>query len=101
MRDDGPERFAPLAAVWLRDMAAFLPHLAKEAASGSYADAASTIDLNRPAVDTLIAASTERGVDPRVHHPLKALLDRRSADGYGDDSFSSLYELLKPARPRP
>ncbi|MFC4009931.1 hypothetical protein ACFOY2_22065 [Nonomuraea purpurea] len=58
-------------------------------------DAASTIHLNRPAVDALIAVSGERGVDPALHRPLKELLDRRSADGHGDDSFAAVYELLR------
>lgn len=90
-----PQTLAPAAAAWLRGMAAFLPELAGQAGSGRYGDAASTIDLNRPAVDALIAVSGERGVDPALHRPLKELLDRRSADGHGDDSFAAVYELLR------
>ncbi|MFW5418209.1 NAD(P)-dependent oxidoreductase [Nocardiopsis sp. CNT-189] len=90
-----PEEFAPLAARWLRGMAGFLPELAREAGSASYGGGVSTVDLNRAAVDGLIRLSGAAGVAADVHGPLKALLDRRSADGHGQDSFSSVFELLR------
>ncbi|MEU0986045.1 NAD(P)-binding domain-containing protein [Streptomyces sp. NPDC005953] len=95
-----PEVLAPLAARWLHGMAEFLPELAREAGSGTYAEGVSTIDLNRAAVDGLVSLSGSRGIAADVHAPLKALLDRRAADGHGQDSFSSLFELLR-ARPAP
>ncbi|MFV0137928.1 NAD(P)-dependent oxidoreductase [Streptomyces sp. HMX87] len=91
-----PEEFAPLAARWLHGMAEFVPDLAREAGSGTYADGVSTVDLNRVAVDGLIRLSRAGGIASDVHEPLKALLDRRSADGHGQDSFSSVFELLRP-----
>ncbi|MEO3973545.1 NAD(P)-binding domain-containing protein [Streptomyces sp. CAU 1734] len=95
-----PETLAPLAAQWLRGMADFLPDLAREAASGAYADGVSTIDLNRAAVDALIRLGGAHGVAGDVHAPLKALLDRRAADGRGQDSFSAVFELLRAGAPR-
>lgn len=94
-----PDAFAPLAARWLRGMADFLPELAREAAAGEYGDGVSTVDLNRVAVDRLVRISTLHGVDPAVHRPLRAMLDRRAADGGGSDSFSSVFELLRARRP--
>ncbi|SDL80349.1 NAD(P)-dependent oxidoreductase [Nonomuraea jiangxiensis] len=91
-----PDVFAPLAARWLHGMADFLPELAREAGSAAYADGVSTVDLNRTAVDNLILVSRANGVAADVHQPLKDLLDRRSADGHGQDSFSSVFELLIP-----
>ena len=91
-----PDVFAPLAARWLYGMAEFLPELAHEAASGTYTDGVSTVDLNRAGVDGLIQLSRANGLATDVHEPLKALLDRRSADGHGQDSFSSVFELLRP-----
>ncbi|MFF8609623.1 NAD(P)-dependent oxidoreductase [Streptomyces sp. NPDC015346] len=91
-----PEACAPLAARWLYGMAEFLPELAREAASGTYEDGVSTVDLNRVAVDSLIHLSRAGGIASDVHEPLKVLLDRRSADGHGQDSFSSVFELLRP-----
>ncbi|MFG2497360.1 NAD(P)-dependent oxidoreductase [Streptomyces sp. NPDC048441] len=90
-----PEVFAPLAARWLHGMAEFLPELAREAEAAAYADGVSTVDLNRAGVDSLIHLSRASGIATDVHEPLKALLDRRSADGHGQDSFSSVFELLR------
>ncbi|GAA2087359.1 NAD(P)-dependent oxidoreductase [Actinomadura alba] len=90
-----PEMFAPLAARWLHGMAGFLPELAREAGSAAYADGVSTVDLNRAGVDSLIQLSRASDIATDVHEPLKALLDRRSADGHGRDSFSSVFELLR------
>jgi 3-hydroxyisobutyrate dehydrogenase-like beta-hydroxyacid dehydrogenase len=93
-----PQEFAPLAARWLSGMADFLPELAHEAGSGTYADGVSTVDLNRAAVDSLVRLSRANGIAADVHEPLKALLDRRSADGHGQDSFSSVFEVLRRQR---
>lgn len=90
-----PEVFAPLAARWLYGMANFLPELAREAGKSAYAGGVSTVDLNRAAVDSLIQLSRASGIPSDVHEPLKALLDSRAADGHGQDSFSSVFELLK------
>ncbi|WP_330172107.1 NAD(P)-binding domain-containing protein [Streptomyces sp. NBC_01498] len=90
-----PEVFAPLAARWLHGMAGFLPELAREAGGSAYAGGVSTVDLNRAGVDSLIKLSRAGGIATDVHEPLKALLDRRSADGHGRDSFSSVFELLR------
>ncbi|MCM2390775.1 NAD(P)-dependent oxidoreductase [Streptomyces albipurpureus] len=90
-----PEVFAPLAARWLHGMAEFLPELAREAGSATYRDGVSTVDLNRAAVDSLIQLSRASGIATDVHEPLKALLDSRSSDGHGQDSFSSVFELLR------
>jgi 3-hydroxyisobutyrate dehydrogenase-like beta-hydroxyacid dehydrogenase len=90
-----PEQFAPLATRWLYGMADFLPELAGEAGSASYADGVSTVGMNRVAVDSLIEISRSNGIPTDIHQPLKALLDRRSADGHAQDSFSSIFELLR------
>ncbi|MEU7281207.1 NAD(P)-binding domain-containing protein [Streptomyces sp. NPDC045431] len=90
-----PEAFAPLAAGWLRGMADFLPEVAEEAASGSYANGVSTVDLNQVAVGHLVRLGRTHGVDSAVHEPLKALLEGRAAEGKGAESFSSVFELLR------
>ncbi|MFD7291791.1 NAD(P)-dependent oxidoreductase [Streptomyces sp. NPDC059897] len=94
-----PEVFAPLAARWLHGMAGFLPELAGEAGRAAYAGGTSTVDLNRAGVDSLIQLSRASGITTDVHEPLKALLDGRSADGHGQDSFSSVFELLRARAP--
>ncbi len=74
---------------------------AREAGTATYTDGVSTVDLNRAGVDSLIGLGEAAGVASDVHEPLKVLLDRRSADGHGQDSFSSVYELLRGARRAP
>ncbi|GIG87985.1 NAD(P)-dependent oxidoreductase [Plantactinospora endophytica] len=91
-----PADFAPLASRWLTGMAQFLPELAREAGARAYDGGVSTVDLNRVAVDNLVRISRANGVGGDVHEPLRALLDRRSADGHGEESFSSVFELLRP-----
>ncbi|MEU0272240.1 hypothetical protein [Streptomyces sp. NPDC006307] len=75
-------------------MAEFLPEVAGEAASGSYPNGVSTVDLNRVAVGRLARLGRTHGVGAAVHEPLKALLDGRAAQGKGVESFSSVFELL-------
>lgn len=91
-----PEVFAPLAARWLHGMADFLPELAREAGSAQYANGVSTVDLNRAAVDSLIGLSKASGIAADIHEPLQALLQRRTTEGHGADSFSSVFELMRP-----
>lgn len=93
-----PSRFLPLVTQWLAGMVAFLPDLAREIETDDYAGGVSPVDMNRVAVHGIIEVSRERGVDARVHAPLLALLEQRSADGHGADSFSSIVEVLRAPR---
>ncbi|GIJ48162.1 3-hydroxyisobutyrate dehydrogenase [Virgisporangium aliadipatigenens] len=88
-------RFVPLVTQWLEGIAAFMTDLATEIDSGAYAESFSPVGMNRIAVANIVGVSRSQGVDAEVHAPLRALLDRRVADGHGDDSFASLFELLR------
>lgn len=88
------EQFTGLAKTWLIGIAEFLPTLASEIDRGDYSDAASTVAINKFAVDHIVRISEAEGIDPAVHRPLQTLIDRRLADGGGEDSFASLVELL-------
>jgi 3-hydroxyisobutyrate dehydrogenase-like beta-hydroxyacid dehydrogenase len=90
-----PTAFLPLASRWIQGMLAFLPELAREAETGDYTEGVSPVGMNRIAVDNIVRASTERGVDAGVHGPLLALLERRIADGHAGDSFASIVEVLR------
>lgn len=90
-----PSQFVPLATQWLRGMMAFGSDLAQEIESGDYTTGVSPVGMNRIAVGNLIRTSRLQGIDAGVHAPLRALLDRRVADGHGADSFSSLFEILR------
>jgi hypothetical protein len=91
-----PTRLAPLAARWLDQMGAFLPDLAREAETGTYANAPSTVDLNHAPVNAIITLHPTHDVPTDLHRCLARLLDQRSAEGHGTESFSSVFELLRP-----
>jgi 3-hydroxyisobutyrate dehydrogenase-like beta-hydroxyacid dehydrogenase len=90
-----PSEFLPLAEQWIKGMVAWLADLSAEIESGDYGDAVSPVELNRGAAANLVNTSLARGVSAETLAPFRALLDRRSADGHGADSLSSLFELLK------
>jgi 3-hydroxyisobutyrate dehydrogenase-like beta-hydroxyacid dehydrogenase len=90
-----PSQFVPLATRWIHGMTAFLPDLAQEIESGDYTTGVSPVGMNRIAVANLVRTSRLQGIEADVHAPLRALLDRRVADGHGTDSFSSLFELVR------
>lgn len=95
--DVSPSEAVPLVARWLHGMAAFMSELAAEIESGDYRAGVSPVSMNRTAVANLVRASVRQGVSADVHAPLLALLDRRVADGHGDDSFASVFELMRAA----
>jgi 3-hydroxyisobutyrate dehydrogenase-like beta-hydroxyacid dehydrogenase len=84
-----------LVVPWLDAMAADLPHLAGRIEAGDFATDGSTLDLNRAGVDLIARYSREQGVDAGQLAPLRALLDRRVAEGHGADGFASLIEALR------
>ena len=90
-----PSEFLPLATHWVQGMLAWLPDLSEEIESGRYGDAVSPVDLNRVAAANMVDTSLARGVSAETLTAFRALLDRRSADGHGADSLSSLFEVLK------
>jgi 3-hydroxyisobutyrate dehydrogenase-like beta-hydroxyacid dehydrogenase len=90
-----PSEFVGLATSWVQGMLAWLTELSAEIESGDYGNAVSPVDLNRIAAANLVDTSLARGVSAETLLPFRALLDRRSADGHGADSLSSLFELLK------
>ncbi|MET0234452.1 MAG: NAD(P)-binding domain-containing protein [Kibdelosporangium sp.] len=93
--DTPASEFLPLATGWVQGMLSWLTDLSAEIESGEYGNAVSPVDLNRTAAANLVNVSLARGVSTETLVPFRALLDRRSADGHGADSLSSLFELLK------
>lgn len=90
-----PSQFVPLATRWLHGMTAFMSDLAQEVESGNYTAGVSPVGMNRIAVGNLVRTSRLQGIDAEPYAALRALLDRRVADGHSGDSFSSLFELLR------
>lgn len=90
-----PSRFQPMVGQWLSTMSGLMAELGGEIEAGRYRDATSPVGLNRWAVEKLVNTSLARGVSAEPLMPLRALLDRRVADGHADESVGSLFEALR------
>jgi len=90
--------FMPRAAAWLTAMAGIVPLHIAAIDSGDYKAEAQSVAFNKSAVDLIHSASRDQGLDTVAIDPVKALLDRRAADGHGADAFESIIEGIK-ARP--
>nr|WP_029114968.1 hypothetical protein [Mycobacterium sp. URHB0044] len=80
---------------WLATMSGLMAELGGEIEAGQYLDGTSPVGLNRWAVQKLVNTSLVRGVSAKPLLPLRALLDRRVADGHADESVGSLFEALR------
>lgn len=89
-----PKAFAPMAAQWLAGIAASLPDEAREIEAG-YATEVSTLAVNAAAIGHLVDTSRAQGIGTDVPGPIKALVDRRVAEGHGAHGLASLIELIK------
>ncbi|SMD13908.1 NAD(P)-dependent oxidoreductase [Kibdelosporangium aridum] len=90
-----PSEFVPVARQSLQGLFGFLGELAGEIEKGDYRGGASPVDMNRAVLGSLVGTSLSRGVNAETLTPIRALLDRRSADGHGSDSLSSVIEVLR------
>lgn len=95
-----PSRFVPLVAQWLHGMTEYMPELAREIESGDYSAGVSPVGMNQVAVESLARVSEHLGIDADVLGPLRALLERGVAQGHADESFASLFELLRRRPPQ-
>ncbi|MCK2241915.1 MULTISPECIES: NAD(P)-binding domain-containing protein [unclassified Crossiella] len=97
------ERLLPFVESWLTNVV--LPSIrgaAKQVDSGDYGGAVSTVSLNAHGLAKIIQAGREQGIAPDLMAPIKEFLDRRLADGFGQDSLASIVEVIRnPDAPRP
>jgi 3-hydroxyisobutyrate dehydrogenase-like beta-hydroxyacid dehydrogenase len=63
-------------------------------ASGEYGPDLGSLDVQAALMDDLIGHRESLGIDAVRMREVKRLMDRRIADGHGDQGFSSLFELL-------
>jgi len=63
-------------------------------ASGDYVPDLGSLNVQAALMDDLIAHRESVGIDTLRMREVKRLMDRRIADGHGDQGFSSLFELL-------
>jgi hypothetical protein len=86
--------FAKRAASWLGAMLRSLPYQAAQIDSGDYTTIVQSLDFNKKAVDEIVRAGPDAGIDTAIVEPLRALVDRQVAAGNGKQAFSRVYESI-------
>lgn len=87
--------FTPVAIRWLSTVAGFLTAYAPQVDAGRYPGDDATVDVQIAAIDHLIHAAAARGIDNALPELLKAVMQKASAAGHGQDSHASLIEVLR------
>ena len=91
-----PSALLPFARAWLADVV--VPGIlaaANEIEAHDYSHTDSTIALNAAAVAKLVRSTLAAGMRADLLVAIRTLLDRRAADGHGDDSLASLVEVIR------
>ncbi|MGP3979009.1 NAD(P)-dependent oxidoreductase [Streptomyces sp. 8N114] len=73
---------------------ALLTSMAQAVEAGEYGPDLGSLDVQAALMDDLIGHRESVGVEAVRMREVKRLMDRRIADGHGDQGFSSLFELL-------
>ncbi|MFG3708229.1 NAD(P)-dependent oxidoreductase [Micromonospora sp. NPDC047670] len=89
--------FTPVALRWLGTVGTFLTRYAAQVDAGRYPGDDATVDIQIAAIDHLIHAAADRGVDNALPELLKAMMRKAEADGHGSDSYASLVSVLRPS----
>ncbi|MFC9896224.1 NAD(P)-dependent oxidoreductase [Nocardia sp. NPDC127579] len=85
----------PYSSKWLGMIDSLLPLLADEIDTGDYTKLGSSVALFHESLPSDAALAAETGVDLSWHRPMHDLLDRAVAEGYGAQSITALFELLR------
>ncbi|MFF8398599.1 NAD(P)-dependent oxidoreductase [Streptomyces sp. NPDC016172] len=93
--DIAPKDFAPLLADWLSAMAPAVHQTAEQLQSGDYArDVVSNLAMQVAGNSTLLRTAEEQRVSPELLTPYMELMERRLAQGHGDEGGTGMVELL-------
>ncbi|MEV0240689.1 NAD(P)-binding domain-containing protein [Streptomyces sp. NPDC050674] len=93
--DIAPKDFAPLLVDWLTAMAPAVHQSADRIQSGDYTrDVVSNLAMQVTANATLLRTAEEQRVSPELLTPYTALMERRLAQGHGDEDGTGMVELL-------
>ncbi|MEU7132462.1 NAD(P)-binding domain-containing protein [Streptomyces sp. NPDC046261] len=88
--------FAPMLSAWIAAMAEGIPHAAQQIGTGDYTQGVvSNIGMQAAAFGNLITTAEEQGIRPDLFTALRALMERRVADGHGAEDLAGIAELLK------
>ncbi|GHC71398.1 NAD(P)-dependent oxidoreductase [Streptomyces flavofungini] len=94
--------FAPLLSDWVVAMTqGIVPGTAASIDSGQHLTDVSNLEMNLAVLPNFTETLAEHGVSDQLFTPLRALLERAVAEGYGADGLSRMVDLLKsPERVR-
>jgi 3-hydroxyisobutyrate dehydrogenase-like beta-hydroxyacid dehydrogenase len=91
----GATRFAPTLRRWLASMDSTIETTAQQLDSGDYVTGVvSNLGMQAAAFANLVAAAEDQGVSPELITPMQSLLQRRVAQGHGDEDVVGVIELL-------
>ncbi|WP_105968359.1 NAD(P)-dependent oxidoreductase [Streptomyces geranii] len=90
------EAFTPFAAGWIEHVIApAIPQSAREIDSNSFETEVSSLDVNKAAIEHLVATSRQLGINSDLPAAVQALIERRVAQGFGTHSLASLVEAFE------
>ncbi|NGN91183.1 NAD(P)-dependent oxidoreductase [Nocardioides sp. KC13] len=89
------EAFTDRLAGSLNGYAGLLRMMAGAIKSGTYGPDLGSLDVQAALMDDLIGHRESTGVETVRMREVKSLMDRRIAQGHGDQGFSSMFELLR------
>ncbi|MFE3999042.1 NAD(P)-dependent oxidoreductase [Nocardioides sp. YIM B13467] len=90
------EAFTERLAGSLNGYAGLLTMMAGAIKGGTYGPDLGSLDVQAALMDDLIGHRESTGAEAVRMREVKSLMDRRIAQGHGDQGFSSMYELLRP-----
>ncbi|MFX0579470.1 NAD(P)-dependent oxidoreductase [Nocardia nepalensis] len=90
------EDFGQRASGWIAAMTGSLPRAGATIDSGDYSKPFQPLDFTKAAVDAIVSASRDAGVDLDIIGVIRNLVDRQVADGHGAESTERMFESLNP-----
>lgn len=96
--DVPPREFAVLLLNWLTAMGSSIHWFAERLESGDYTEGVvSNLAMQAAGNATLLRTADEQGVSDELLTPYMELMERRVADGHGDEDGTGLIDLLRSA----
>ncbi|MFF8288448.1 NAD(P)-dependent oxidoreductase [Streptomyces sp. NPDC016309] len=87
--------FTPVAIRWLTTVGVFMDRYAGQIDAGHYPGDDATIDVQLAAVEHLLHAGRERGIDGRLPELHRELMAKAVAEGHGGDSYARLVDAFR------
>lgn len=87
--------FTPVAERWLTTVSGFMRRYAGQIDAGHYPGDDATIDVQLLAVEHLLHAGRERGIDGRLPELHRDLMAKAVAEGNGGDSYARLVDAFR------